>query len=43
MTDDRNRVTVAPKAAYELLPETPQAKGKGKTGATLTPPIVEFE
>lgn len=36
-------LTVAPKAAYELLPETPQAKGKGKTGATLTPPIVEFE
>lgn len=36
-------LTVAPKAAYELLPETPQAKGKGKTGATLTPPIVEFD
>ncbi|TWA90693.1 prophage tail gpP-like protein [Azospirillum brasilense] len=36
-------LTVAPKAAYELLPETPQAKGKGKTGATLTPPVVEFE
>ncbi len=36
-------LTVAPKAAYELLPETPQAKAKGKKGVTLSPPIVEFD
>ncbi|QCO04180.1 phage baseplate assembly protein [Azospirillum argentinense] len=35
-------LTVAPKAAYELLPETPKAKGK-KGAATLSPPIVEFD
>ncbi|QCO07540.1 phage baseplate assembly protein [Azospirillum argentinense] len=35
-------LTVAPQAAYELLPETPKAKGK-KGVATLSPPIVEFD
>jgi len=35
-------LTVAPKAAYELLPETPKAKGKKKT-PTLSPPLVDFD
>ncbi|CAO3451832.1 Phage tail protein Mup44, P [Azospirillum argentinense] len=35
-------LTVAPQAAYELLPEPPKAKGK-KGAATLSPLIVEFD
>ncbi|MGY0794337.1 phage baseplate assembly protein [Azospirillum argentinense] len=35
-------LTVAPQAAYELLPEPPKAKGK-KGAVTLSPPIVEFD
>lgn len=34
---------VAPKAAYELLPETPGKKKKGKKVVALTPPLVEFD
>ncbi len=36
-------LTVAPRAAYDLIPETPQAKRKKKGEPVLTPPIVEFD